>query len=477
MKLRSIIAATAASALAVGGLLLGGSAAVAAPPPAYLPLDGIAVPADSAAEAAAYNTWHLDPDHNIGATQAPNGIVVAPAGDMLVMLGNGNDVGPKADDWANRPDTVSIVDLAESLDAVSSDPSKVAFQIPVFYQSGAGALKYTTLYHAASDSSDTWMTTAAIADSSTFTAPHASGSLDDIVAALGPAARPIGAGFLVKTPGTDVLVSSFTMNGATTKLYDAPVVDPVKSASSEFVHSSSIRPNENTYPGWHQGVGAGAGTFASLESNGAVNGLSVTGRSQILQGYADADFTNNNLVDIFDAGVAVVGAPADDAVGYTFQVPVFFYVEGTLGRQYTTLRTDVAPVPQPTLTAAVPGAEHIDISADAEWTTSGAIGSTYGAGGHDSLYGLLSEMSSYQVIGHGLYVESGSVVAESITFNGLTTSFVKAASVTPQPETPKGPQKIANTGAGDTTPMMAIAALVLLALGGMTLAARRARQG
>lgn len=474
MKLRRIMAAATASVLAVGGLMLGGSAAVAAPPTAYLPLVGIAVPTDSTTEAAVYNTWHLDPDHRTGATQAPNGIVMAATDDVLVMLGNGNDVGPNTDDWANHPNTVSIVDLAESLDVVSSDPSKVAYQIPVFYQNGAGALKYTTLYHAASDLSDTWITTSAIADSLTFTTPHASGSLGDIVADLGAYARPIGAGFLVKTPGADVLVSSFTINGATTKFYDAPVVDPVKAASSEFVHSSTIRLNENTYPGWHQGVATGAGTFASLESHGAVNGLSVNGRSQILNGYADADFTNNNLLEIFNAGVTVVGTPADDAAGYTFQVPVFFYVDGQLGRQYTTLRTNVAPAAQPTLTAVVPGAESITLSADAEWTTSGPIGLVYGAGGSDSLYGLLSEMSSYQVIGHGLYIESGNVLAESITFNGLTTSFVKAAPASAP--APKGPQKIANTGAGDVTPMIGMAALALLALGGVALAARHVRR-
>lgn len=475
MKLRTTVAGLTASALAVGGLFIGGSAAFAALPPVteYVPVVDIATPGDGTAESAVYNQWHFDPDHQADYGQEPNGLIVGAAGDVLVMLGNGNDVVPAGGPLASSN---SIEHIAGTVGVGTSDLSKVAYQIPVFYAyntTSPNAWKYTTLRHSAADASDNWISSSAITGPTLSVAANTATPLADIVAALNEAqndARPIGVGFIVKNPGADVLVSSFVAPSADgsgytlTKFYDAPVVDGLKSDAFEFVTSDDIRPDESTYPGWHQGAsGETLGTYTSLVENGATKGLDVTGKSQILNGYADADFTNNNLLEILAAGVSVVGDPSDDAAGFTFQVPIFFYVDGVIGQQYTTLRTEVP-------------ADGV-ITADALWTTSGAIGSIYARGDSDQLEDLLSLMSSYQIIGHGFYVESGSVLAQSVTFNGLVTSFEKAAAVTPVPETPKGPEKLANTGAANNWSTMAgIAALALMALGGVTLAARRARQ-
>lgn len=473
MKLRRIMAATTASALAVGGLMIGGAtAAFAAVADEYVPLSAITPTTDAASEAAAYNEWHFDPDHAAGVSQAPNGLIVSASGDALVMLGNGNDIVKS--DPAAQPDNTTIEDLAANLWVVASDASKVSFQIPVFYNVTNG-LKYTTLRKNAADSASTqWVSSANIVDpadpATIVIAKDAPAELADIVAALDAFdndARAIGAGFLVQNPGSDVLVSSFSSTRAadyvTTSFYEPGAVDPVNTSPlGEFVHSDDINADETTYPGWHQGSsGADLGTYASVVSGAAVNGLLVTGKSQILNGFAPENFLDNNLLDVLNAGVSIHGAPSDDAVGYTFQIPLFFYTEGVIGQQFTTVRADVP-------------ADGV-ITADLQWTASRAIG-VIPAGAVATLDALLGAMSSYQALGYGFYIESGSVTAQSITFNGLTTSFVKTAPVTPSPETPKGPQKIANTGAGDITPMIGIAALALLALGGVTLAASRARQ-
>lgn len=459
------MAAATASALAVGGLMLGGSAAIAAPSGVeWVPVGTIAL-TDASTEGTLYNQWHFDPDHSAGASQAPNGLLVSGSGDALVMLGNGNDVAKT--NPASQPDSTSLIDLANSLWVVSSDDSKVSYQIPVFYNYTTG-WKYTTLRHNAADPSDVWTTSGAIGG--TYAA-NASAPLSDLIAALNLAqndARAIGAGFIVQNPGADVLVSSFTSLRAegyvTTKFYEPGPVDLVStSALGEFVHSDDINADETTYPGWHQGSsGANLGTYTSVESGATVSGLQVTGKSQILNGFAPENFLDNNLLQVLFAGVSVNGVPAGDAVGYTFQVPIFFYADGVIGQQFTTLR---AAVPQDGV-----------ITPELEWTASRAIG-PIPAGTVGTLWELLDGASSYQVLGYGAYIESGSVLLQSITFNGLTTSFVKQPAPAPAPAPkPGGPQPIANTGAGDATPMIGMAALALLALGGVTLAVRRARQ-
>ena len=111
------MAAATASALAVGGLMLGGSAAIAAPSGVeWVPVGTIAL-TDASTEGTLYNQWHFDPDHSAGASQAPNGLLVSGSGDALVMLGNGNDVAKT--NPASQPDSTSLIDLANSLWAVS----------------------------------------------------------------------------------------------------------------------------------------------------------------------------------------------------------------------------------------------------------------------------------------------------------------------------------------------------------------------
>mgnify|MGYP000844082255 CR=1 FL=1 len=463
MKLRKIPAVLAVSALALGGLMVGGSAAVAAPPMATHVVP-ISVPAGQT-ETDVYNQWHYSPTAGYSAANPqPNGLLVAAGAKSQWVKGNGND-------GATEVDTTSIDHLAKNMSAVTSDPTSVFFQIAVFYGT-PGAWKFTTLRKNVADSSDVWMTSSPIAGSAY--AQDSADDIDQLVAAIDAAAaavtgevRAIATGLLVWEPSADTLVSSLTVNGVTTKFYAAPTADGVNNtATSGFVHSNDIRPNAATYPGWHQGVtGANLGTFASIENGQAVNGLKVTGKSQILNGFAPENFLDNNLPELLAGGVSVYGVPASDAVGYTFQIPMFFYAEGAIGQQFTTLRLEVPA------NGAIPA----DLST--LWTTSRAIPGA-GVGAHEAgtLGNLLGAMSSYQVLGYGAYIETGSVTLESITFNGLTTTFVKAAPAPSPEKKPAGPQALTNTGSGDWAPMVGIAGVALLAVGGALLAARRTQQ-
>jgi len=463
VKLRTSLAASTAAVLALGGIAVGGSAAVAASPESvYVPLSDIAVPENSTEESTVYNRWHFDPDHQDGASQADNGLLVEAGGDILVMHGNGNDVA-----GTEPTDDTTIQQLAASLDIVSSDDSQVWYQIPVFFNGSEGegegeiSWSFTTLRKQASDASDQWTT------SSTVGTIPAQGSanlstFEEEFGTLGNDARPIGAGFLVEALDP-VLVSSFTASGETTYFYPEPGFDTkANQDGKQFVHADDIDPEEtdDTYVGWHQGVAPEeAGEFSSVEGeNGAISGLLVNGRSQILYGYAEEDYPANSLGEIVDT-FHISTLSSANPEGFTAQFPVFYYVDGVIGQQFTTLRATIG--------------EDGSI-VDNTWYTSRAVnGVSYADASLDE---ILDAFSSYQVIGHGFYIQSGSVIVQDIVFNGYDTTFAKSASETPaQPEQQKGPEQIANTGSGDLAPLAISAALALMLAGGVALAVRRAR--
>lgn len=422
MKLKRAFAAAMAASLAASGLLLGGTAASAAPPPARVMLGDIAVPTDAATESAHYNTWHFDPAKGPGDTaQARNGLSFAAGADVQVLKGNGNDIA-KTDPGA-RPDATSIADLAASLDVVSSNDAAVSLQIPVFYghDGGApGAWKFTTLRQSAAATDDVWTTSQAIAGSGF--AVNGSGSLADLVAALGADARPIAAGFLVHGSQTTTLVSSFTANGETTRFYAAPASttapqgDP---AAWSFVPASAIRTDNATYPGWHEEVAAdnpARGGFERVVIGDDVFGLQVTGKSQLVYGYAEDARPQNSLIQILDAGTGAGGFVIDGVAGagtagFEAQVPVFFYPEGAEGPQFTTLRTVIPEYGAP-ITAAQP------------WASSRDLGSVP-ANVYTDLDSILAALGDYEILGHGFTVESGSAIVNSVSFNGHASTFTE----------------------------------------------------
>ena len=420
MKLRQPIAVLGVTALAAGGPVVGASAAQAAPVPVveHVLAADLKRVSDTETESDIYNDWHFDPSKAQDVVQARNGLVAAGGIDTVILKGNGNDVA----ETAQGP---SVAALAESLSVVSSEPGKVFYQIPLrldtngdgVWTSGEG---WTTLRAPSSDST-LWTTSRAIAGYNA----HASASLAQWEAAFDGNAFPIGAGFLVdKTASGDVIVSSFTADGVTTRFYAENGATPGAPAD-EYVTDADIRPNEASYPGWHESVEPGdegtRGTFETVPGeDGATLGLQVTGKSQLINGFAPEEFQRNAAgfaaamtVDVAEGGAQV----------FT-QVPVFYYPEGQLfgegdAPRFTTLR---APV---TGNAAI-GA--------AGWVSSANI--VDGNGGvlvprntASSLDDIVAALGQHDVLAYGFTVDGVGAVAtvKTVTFNGRTTSFAKAA--------------------------------------------------
>ncbi|SJN12450.1 minor extracellular serine protease [Leucobacter sp. 7(1)] len=415
MRMRQVCAGATATALIVSGAVLGASAAQAtdATAPEYVPATGIAQTTNAAEESAAYNTWHFDPSKSQLVTQQRNGITVPQGAEVLVRKGNGLDVS-LPDAAAETRGSIEV--LAESLDIVASDLSAVTYQIPVFFDyDEAGKPKYTTLRKQAGEAADIWTTSGAIG---TAFAANSSAELDKLVDALDvdDDARAIGAGFLVSRPASEVLVSNFSASGTTTQFTAAPVVTaPGTPGTPAFVDAKDIRPDESSYPGWHEGVPAGPerGSFETVigEKKNAA-GLKITGKSQVLNGFAEDSFLPNaaglakSLVVAADAGGADIWA----------QIPVFSYPQGVVEQQFTTLR------------ALVPASGKL--ADTSEWVSSRDIA---GQGGvlvpkntATSLDEIVAALGEHDVLGYGVHVESGSATIQSIAFNGVTTEFFTA---------------------------------------------------
>lgn len=290
-----------------------------------------------------------------------------------------------------------------------------------------GEGRFTTLRKKASTTGvdSKWTTSGAIGDIKA----NGTAELEALVAALAVEgkARAIGAGLLVAKPKTDVLVSSFTNGAETTRFYAKPdAATAGQPGAAAFVDAAEINPNEDTYPGWHQGVKDATGTFETLKSeSGTPTGLQMTEKSQLLNGFAEADFLPNAAG--FAAGMQV--SVEDTTDGVWAQVPVFYYPEGVIGEKFTTLR------------ALVPESGNL---ADAtEWVSSGDI---VGAAGvvvaknvPAPFDAIVAALGNHKVLGYGVYQDRGTSVLKSITFNGQVTEFFKAEITDPtDPSTDPG---------------------------------------
>ena len=300
--------------------------------------------------------------------------------------------------------------------SVAAGGDDVFAQIPVFY--GADGKSFTTLRALVTPEGFTpetvWTNSGTVPGIS-----GKSGTIAEYVDAMGKH-DVIGYGFFVDTDKT-ATVTSISFNGATTEFTKAaPAMEPAyKGAkSTEYVDAAGIRPNEEKYAGWHDGVSKTETkrNFSTVAGkNGATLGLKVTGKSQILNGYADAAFQRNSL-EFADEMTVSVAAGSDEVFA---QLPVFFGVDG---KSFTTLR------------AQVPASGKLsDVT---EWTSSKAIaGSDIGANSAASLDAIIEAMGNHKVIGHGFFVDTGkTATVTSISFNGATTNFTKAADpVKPEP--------------------------------------------
>ncbi len=272
----------------------------------------------------------------------------------------------------------------------------VSFQFPVLY----GATdKFTTLRSESLDTtgtrgvsvSDVWVTTRAIYanDGTTVILPAGSTlSVADFAALLGSIGnvRLLGYGVQADAPA---VVTTLTANG--TKYTFTPYVAPPVTATVR-VPESEIRPDESTYPGWHEGYTNAQKSYTVTE-NGLVLGTPL--HSQIIKGL-DAPLTSPSV------GLLIAGASVDVVSGsVTYQVPVYYGA----GTDFLTLRS------------ASLGAGSHSFGLASLWASSKTVPSL-GIVAHQlyPLGDLLDKLTNVRVLAFGVQADSSAVVS-SIVFN------------------------------------------------------------
>ena len=314
------------------------------------------------------------------------------------------------------------------------------------------------------------------------TAAPLSAFLEELVALdLTNDIRYSGYGFWASPQSPAAEVASITFNGATTA-FGIPALTNVAPTATVTVPAADIRPNEDTYPGWHEGQ-AGATPF-SVDAAGLHLGGATA--SQIINGLATP-----KAVGSLDALVALVGTYGFDVASGAVhaQLPFFYGAADS----FTTLRT-AAPVAAgeyaPTLTEEWMSSRDIPATA----TTPAIARNT--AVPLATLLDALAAQGNIRALAFGVYAgpAEASALVSSVSFDGTKYVFgVVAAETTPPTETTTTP--VATTPAA-TTPAatkapgkeladsgsesvwLTVAAGSMLALGAVgVLAARRNRAG
>ncbi|MHA3683271.1 S-layer homology domain-containing protein [Leucobacter sp. HY1908] len=416
MSVKKPLAVVATAAMVVSGAAFGASAAQAepvAPTTVYVPAADIAGPVE-ADESAVYNQWHFgpkdsEPQRVKTADQARNGLVVKAGTEAQIIKGNGNDL-------AVPTEAENVAALLGSLGVVASDNAAITYQVGVRVKDDVeekGWKGWSTLRADASNPA-LWTSSKPICDVAAGTPTDLQAFIDG----CGEDLYTISTGVLVYRPAADVLVSSFTDGATTTKFYAEPAAAAAGAESSAYVEAKDIRANEETYPGWHNGDKSGAEAYETVAGEkDATIGLKVTGKTQILNGFADEDFQAN-------AAEFAAAMQIDVVEGEVWaQVPVFAYPEGAQKEVFTTLR------------ALVP--ESGKLSEATEWVSSKQVGSL-AANTPAPFADVLAALGDHDVIGYGFFVDTGKVATvKSISFNGATTTFAKDAT----PEEPVVPPK------------------------------------
>lgn len=182
--------------------------------------------------------------------------------------------------------------------------------------------------------------------------------------------------------------------------------------STVTVSNGDIRPDSNTYAGWHQG-------YADRPNASAITskGLQSIGKSQILLGFNDN--TNSGLTSTgvnADLGEDLVGASYDVTEGEAFlQVPLFADVDGAGQGEaiFTTLRP------------AVGATRSTTVGANDQWISSKAIG-TVAANTPKPLSEIIAaiKVGTYKTIGIGVLTDQGKTsTVRSIRFDDKTYAF------------------------------------------------------
>lgn len=354
--LKRIAGSVAALTLAVAGVGLVGSAAQAQG--AGATVTAADIPRVETLEN--YTTWHQ------GAT--PGGRYASTTDGLLV---EGTTQIIKGE---------TVLPSASELLAYAQSSTIVATGGPVWHQIGFGIDdgSWTTVRALAGAESGNWITSQPINGVAKNTAAPLETLLDGLTGNL----TYLSGGFYVdkKAP---VLVSSYSVNGVTTS-FDLAAIG-TQPTQVKTVLSADIRPNEDTYLGWHDGAAVG-GTYEST-----LDGLTVTGKAQILNG----ENASSTQVAQFVTGLALE-ASGDDV---WYQVPV----QSEAG--FTTLRATQAMADSGT------------------WVTSRQVG-TLAANARANINDIALSLGNHTVIGYGFYLDAGkTATVKSITANGTQTFF------------------------------------------------------
>ncbi|MDN4615960.1 LPXTG cell wall anchor domain-containing protein [Leifsonia sp. F6_8S_P_1B] len=187
---------------------------------------------------------------------------------------------------------------------------------------------------------------------------------------------------------------------------------PASADDTTVVHPGDIRPDETTYPGWHQGY-ANAADKASITAEG----LALTDASQIIYGYTDTErLPGNQLLSLIDDGEVAWSSTAASDPAF-FQIPVNYGSGG-----FTTLRP------------AQPVAGDNTASRDQQWVSSKAIPASDAnatelpANTPAALGDILAalDINTVQVLGFGVLTQDGtSSTVTSIRWNYATYTFAQ----------------------------------------------------
>jgi hypothetical protein len=400
------------------------------------------VPASSIApDDTSYAGWHAE----AGAfADAWNGLRVGAGADSYILNGL---VATGAPGLATTGTALGALITGASITGVGSVQMEVPVSVGAANPPASGS--WGTLYSSASvigaspQLTDLWISTRAITLNGANVPANTAMPLGDILAELDVAGdvKYSGYGFYAAAQSPAAVVASMTF-GADTSTFGR-IVSPVAASSQVTVAASDIRPDESTYPGWHEGYANATPAF-SVQGDGLH--LGVGANSQIIDGLATPLATTDPFSLLTSASVTVASGEA------FLQVPVFF---GT-GTDFATLRPS---------TGAGPGTSGVALTD--QWTSSRAIPATATTVAiaantpvalGDLLEALLAQGGSLRVLAFGVLAQSTApAVVTAIVWNGVTYSFVPA---------------LAATGAGDLVLPASAAGAVLLA-GALLLLVRR----
>lgn len=272
--------------------------------------------------------------------------------------------------------------------------------------------------------------------------------LSDFVLALdsyGQDVRYSGYGFWTAAQSPAAVVSSITFGADTTTF--GRTLSSIPVGSTVNVEESQIRPDESSYPGWHEGY---ANATPAYDVTTAGLSLGNGANSQIINGLATPIATTNPFPLFTSLSVTVVSGEA------FLQVPVFFGP----GSTFATLRP-----------AAGAAAGTSGVALTDQWMSSRAIPATAVTAAiaantpvalGDLLEALVAQGGNVQVLAFGVLAQSSTpTVVANVDFNGVRYNFV------PQLAATGVDQAVTLTAAG--------AGFALLLAGGLLLVARRRR--